>query len=102
MVTDNGEVVVDGANTGSKWAYICGQHENVSPAMETELSEKVNVRDMAQYINGGGYNPKTQNIELTHDGKVVCQLGFGDVIGDALQPLLDRLDLIESRYVYEE
>lgn len=102
MVTDNGEVVVDGANTESKWAYICGQHENVSPAMETELSEKVNVRDMAQYINGGGYNPKTQNIELTHDGKVVCQLGFGDVIGDAIQPLLDRLDLIESRYVYEE
>ena len=67
---------------------------------KAELSKKVNVRDMEQYINDGGYNPKTQNIELTHDGKVVCQLGFGDVIYDALQPLLDRLDLIESRYVY--
>ena len=55
---------------------------------------------MVQYINDGGYNPRTQNIELTHDGKVVCQLGFGDVIYDALQPLLDRLDLTESRYVY--
>lgn len=64
--------------------------------------KKVNVRDMAQYINDGGYNPKTQNIELTHDGKVVCKLWFDDVIGDALQPLLDRLDFIESRYVYEE
>ena len=75
---------------------------NEKTITKAELSKKVNVRDMAQYINDGGYNPKTQNIELTHDGKVVCQLGFGDVIFDSLQLLLDRLNLIESQYVYEE
>lgn len=73
---------------------------NEKTITKAELSKKVNVRDMAQYINDGGYNPKTQNIELTHDGKVVCQLGFGDAIVDSLQLILDRLNLIESQYVY--
>ena len=86
--------------TDYDFAVVIKTTRNEKTTTKAELSKKVNVRDMAQYINDGGYNPKTQNIELTHDGKVVCQLGFGDVIYDALQPLLDRLDLIESRYVY--
>ena len=82
------------------FAVVIKTTRNEKTITKAELSKKVNVRDMVQYINDGGYNPRTQNIELTHDGKVVCQLGFGDVIVDSLQPLLDRLDLIESRYVY--
>ena len=58
-------------------------------------------KDLENYVNDCGYNSRTKSIELKHDGKVICAVGAAELISDALKPLVDRLDLIESRYVYE-
>lgn len=84
------------------FAVVIKTTRNEKTITKAELSKKVNVRDMAQYINDGGYNQRLKTSNLRMMVKSFANFGFGDVICDALQPLLDRLDFIESRYVYEE
>jgi len=112
MVTDDNEVVVDGSNTESKWQYVCGQTIDRTPQSNSDsvvrsigiyndLTNKADKKDLENYVNDCGYNSRTKSIELKHDGKVICAIGAAELISDALKPLVDRLDLIESRYVYE-
>ena len=112
MVTDDGEVVVDGDNTETKWQYVCGQVIDRTPQSNSnglvrssgiynDLANKANLKDLEGYVNNCGYNSATKSIELKHDGKILCSIGATELMSDALKPILDRLDLIESRYVYE-
>lgn len=112
MVLDDGEVVVDGDNTESKWQYVCGQVIDHTPQSNSDgivrssgiynaLQDKANVSDLSAYINACDYNQRTNSIDFKHDDKVICSLAASPLIGDALKPILERLDLIESRYVYE-
>lgn len=113
MVLDDGEVVVDGDNTESKWVYVCGRTIDRSPQSDSEslvtsgglygaLETKADVSDLDGYINNCQYNNDTDNIELMHDDKVICTVGVGKAITTAMQSLVERVALIESRYVYEE
>lgn len=110
---DDGEVVVDGDNTESKWVYVCGRTIDRSPQSDSEslvtsgglygaLETKADVSDLDGYINNCQYNNDTDNIELMHDDKVICTVGVGKAITTAMQSLVERVALIESRYVYEE
>lgn len=113
MVTDDGEVVVDGDNAQAKWVYVAGRVIDDTPIINSDnvvrsggiyndLQTKADKTDLQGYVNNCEYNQRTQSVDLKHDDVVVCSFGVSGAIADAMKPFVERLELIEGRYVYDE